>query len=49
MKYQAWKLGFKVVEIPIQFKDREKGTSKMNKDIVREAILGVVKMRFGKI
>ena len=46
MKYAAWKLGFKVVEVPIVFEDRKHGTSKMHKGIVKEGILGVLKLRF---
>ncbi len=49
MKYIAYKLGFKVVEVPIIFTDRTEGVSKMNKGIFKEAILGVLKMRFMKI
>jgi dolichol-phosphate mannosyltransferase len=47
MKYAAHRLGFKVREVPIQFKDRELGQSKMSLKIIREAILGVLQMRFG--
>lgn len=46
MKYAAWKLGFRVVEVPIVFEDRKFGTSKMHKGIVKEGILGVLKLRF---
>ena len=46
MKYAAWKLGFKVVEVPIVFEDRKHGSSKMHKGIVKEGILGVLKLRF---
>ncbi|MDQ3141343.1 MAG: polyprenol monophosphomannose synthase [Bacteroidota bacterium] len=46
MKYAAFKLGFKLVEIPILFPDRTKGKSKMNILIIREALLGVFSMRF---
>lgn len=46
MKYAAYKLGFKIVEIPILFKDREKGQSKMSIKIFKEALLGVLKIRF---
>jgi len=46
MKYLSWKFGFKIKEIPICFIDREKGQSKMSKNIIREAIFGVWKMRF---
>jgi dolichol-phosphate mannosyltransferase len=46
MKYAAYRLGFKVKEVPILFKDREMGQSKMSLKIIREAILGVLKMRW---
>jgi dolichol-phosphate mannosyltransferase len=49
MKYIAYKLGFKVVDVPITFTDRVEGISKMSKGIFKEAILGVLKMRFMKI
>jgi dolichol-phosphate mannosyltransferase len=49
MKYIAYRLGFKLVEVPITFKDRTVGASKMSKGIFKEAILGVLKMRFMKI
>lgn len=45
MKYRAWKLGFKIAEVPITFKDRNEGTSKMSRGIVKEAMYGVWKMR----
>ena len=48
MKYSAIKLGFKIKEIPIHFKDRELGQSKMNIGIFREAFLGVLKLRSKK-
>ncbi len=48
MKYFAWSKGFKIVEVPITFVDRVKGNSKMNTNIVSEAILGVLKMRWRK-
>ena len=46
MKYAAHALGFKVSEVPIVFKDREKGQSKMSLNIIKEAILGVLAMRW---
>lgn len=49
MNYKAWKAGFKIKEIPIIFVDRVKGSSKMNKKIVREAVLMVWKLRFKSI
>jgi len=45
MKYRAWKLGFKIGEVPITFRDRKEGTSKMSKGIIKEAMYGVWKMR----
>lgn len=49
MKYSAFKLGFKVVEVPIIFTDRTMGTSKMSSGIFGEAFWGVIKMKFRKI
>lgn len=49
MKFTAWKLGFKIVEIPIIFTDRTQGESKMSKGIFKEAILGVIKLRWNSI
>jgi dolichol-phosphate mannosyltransferase len=46
MKFAAWKLGFKWKEVPIIFQDRTYGASKMNKGIVKEGILGVLKLRW---
>ncbi len=45
MKYYAHRLGFKIKEVPIIFADREKGQSKMNANIVSEAIKGVIGLR----
>ena len=46
MKFAAWKLRFRIKEIPIIFQDRAYGISKMNKGIVKEGILGVLKLRW---
>ncbi len=46
MKFAAWKLGFRLKEVPIQFADRKFGESKMNKGIVKEGVLGVLKLRW---
>ena len=46
LKFAAWKCKFKLKEIPIVFKDREKGVSKMSKGIFKEAVLGVIKMKW---
>ncbi len=45
MKFTAWKLGFKIAEVPIIFIDRKLGASKMNKGIIKEGILGVLQLK----
>ncbi len=49
MKFAAWKLGFKIAEVPITFKDRKLGASKMNKGIIKEGIFGVIKLKWQSI
>lgn len=46
MKFAAWKLGFKIVEVPITFRDRKVGISKMSKGILKEGVLGVIKIQW---
>ncbi len=46
MSFRAWKLGFRLVEIPIIFVDRTEGVSKMSKRIVREAVWMVWRLRW---
>ena len=46
MKFTARKLGFKIVEVPITFTDRVAGNSKMHKSIIKEAVLGVLRLRW---
>ena len=46
MKYTAWKLGFTIVEVPIIFTDRTLGESKMSTGIFKEAVLGVLSLRW---
>lgn len=45
MKFTAWKHGFKIVEVPIIFTERAKGSSKMSKGIFKEAVIGVLQMK----
>lgn len=45
MKFAAWKLGFKIAEVPIVFKDRAFGSSKMTKGIIKEGIRGVLALQ----
>lgn len=49
MKYQAYLKKFRMVEIPIVFTDRVKGESKLTKNIISEAVFGVLKMKFNAI
>ncbi|MBC7450781.1 MAG: polyprenol monophosphomannose synthase [Cytophagales bacterium] len=46
MKFLCWKYGFKMKEVPIIFMDRTRGVSKMSMNIFKEAIVGVVFMKF---
>jgi dolichol-phosphate mannosyltransferase len=45
MKFRAWKYGFKIKEVPIIFRDRTMGESKMSRGIFKEAVLGVITMK----
>ena len=46
MKYKAWKKNFILQEVPIIFTDRTLGESKISNNIVKEAVLGVIKLRW---
>lgn len=45
MKFRAWKYGFKIKEVPIIFRDRTMGESKMSSGIFKEAAFGVIRMK----
>lgn len=45
MKFTAHQQGFKLVEVPVIFINREQGTSKMNSSIFGEALFGVISMK----
>lgn len=57
MKFKAHLLGHKIIEIPIIFKNRTRGKSKMSGKIISEAVFGVITMkikslvrkRYGKV
>ena len=49
MKFTAYKLGFKIKEVPIIFVNRVLGTSKMNTNIFGEAFFGVIKLKMRSI
>lgn len=48
MKYTAYKLGFKIAEVPVIFINRKEGSSKMSGGIFGEAFWGVIGLRFRK-
>ncbi|WP_321332469.1 polyprenol monophosphomannose synthase [uncultured Bacteroides sp.] len=45
MKFTAFKSGFRIVEVPVIFINRELGTSKMDSSIFGEAVFGVIKLK----
>jgi dolichol-phosphate mannosyltransferase len=46
MKFAAWKLHFKIKEVPITFIDRKEGSSKMHGGILKEGVLGVLNIQW---
>ena len=46
MKYTAYKLGFRIREVPVVFVNRVEGTSKMSGGIFSEALFGVIRLRW---
>jgi dolichol-phosphate mannosyltransferase len=49
MKFKTWRLGYKIVEVPIIFTDRKLGASKMSGGIFNEALWGVLRMKLRSI
>jgi dolichol-phosphate mannosyltransferase len=49
MTYRASRLGARVIEIPITFRDRQVGTSKMSRRIIVEALLVVLQLRWDQL
>ena len=49
MKYSAWRLKLRIEEVSIIFTERREGQSKMSGGIVREALFGVLGLRFRRI
>lgn len=45
MKFKAYKKGFTIAEIPVIFKDRTQGKSKMSRGIISEAVFGVISLK----
>lgn len=48
MKYAAMSMGYEIIEVPITFIDRIIGHSKMSKNIIQEAVFGVLNMHLSK-
>jgi dolichol-phosphate mannosyltransferase len=48
LTYRAVRAGFEVVEVPIVFRERERGQSKMSWWIAAEAVFVVPRLRFGR-
>lgn len=46
LKFWAWKKDFRILEFPIIFTDRTKGESKMNGSIIKEAVFGIISMKW---
>jgi dolichol-phosphate mannosyltransferase len=49
MKFNTYLKGFKIKEIPITFTDRVEGQSKMSSKIIKEAILGVLSLKWNSV
>jgi dolichol-phosphate mannosyltransferase len=49
LNFFAWKKGFRIIEIPIVFTDRQRGVSKMSSKIIREALFLIWKLRLSSL
>jgi dolichol-phosphate mannosyltransferase len=49
MKFKTWRLGYKIIEVPIIFTDRKLGASKMSGGIFNEALWGVLRMKLRSV
>ena len=49
MKFTAYKIGFKIKEVPVIFVNRVLGTSKMSGGIFGEALFGVIRLRWAAL
>jgi len=49
MKFASWKLGFAIKEVPITFVDRKYGSSKMHGGIIKEGVIGVMKIQWNSL
>jgi dolichol-phosphate mannosyltransferase len=49
MKFKAYIKNFKIIEVPVIFTDRTRGTSKLSSGIISEAVFGVISMKMKSI
>lgn len=49
VSWHAWRMGFRIAEIPILFVDRRVGISKMNRRIIREAMVLVIRLGLARL
>lgn len=49
LNYKIWAKGMRIVEVPIVFHERRKGKSKMNNEIIVEALFKVIQLRFKRM
>ena len=49
LKFKAHELGFKIKEVPVIFTDRTRGSSKMSGSIIKEAVWGVLQLKWRSI
>lgn len=49
MKFTAYKLGYRIKEVPVIFVNRQLGTSKMSGGIFGEALFGVMRLRWASL
>jgi dolichol-phosphate mannosyltransferase len=49
MKFKAYLKNFKIIEVPVIFTDRTRGTSKLSSGIISEAVFGVISMKMKSI
>lgn len=49
MKFKTWKHGFEIKEVPVIFTDRTHGQSKMSSKIFKEAVFGVIRLKWDSL
>jgi dolichol-phosphate mannosyltransferase len=49
LHFTAWRMGYRILELPIIFVDRDSGSSKMSRKVMKEAALMVWRLRFNDL